>query len=44
MKRLLARLTLALAAAFGTASLVHAEVLVGMAGPLTGRTRGSASR
>jgi branched-chain amino acid transport system substrate-binding protein len=29
-------LIVALAAAFGTASLVHAEILIGMAGPLTG--------
>jgi branched-chain amino acid transport system substrate-binding protein len=36
MKRLLARLIVAVAVAFGTASLGHAEILIGMPGPLTG--------
>jgi branched-chain amino acid transport system substrate-binding protein len=36
MKPFLAPLVAALGAAFGTASLVHAEVLIGLATPLTG--------
>jgi branched-chain amino acid transport system substrate-binding protein len=36
MKRFLAHLIAAIVATYGTASLVHAEILIGMAGPLTG--------
>ena len=36
MKRFLAHVIVALGAALGTASLAHAEILIGMAGPLTG--------
>ena len=36
MKRFLALVTIALAAALGTPSLVHAEILIGASGPLTG--------
>jgi branched-chain amino acid transport system substrate-binding protein len=36
MKDFVARLIVALAAAFGPGSLAHAEILIGMPGPLTG--------
>ena len=36
MKRFLASVIVALGAALGTASVVHAEILIGMAGPITG--------
>jgi branched-chain amino acid transport system substrate-binding protein len=36
MKRFLAHVGVALGAALGTTSLAHAEILIGMAGPLTG--------
>jgi branched-chain amino acid transport system substrate-binding protein len=36
MKRFLAHVIVALGAALSTASLAHAEILIGMAGPLTG--------
>jgi ABC-type branched-subunit amino acid transport system substrate-binding protein len=37
MKRLLARLIVAVAVAFGTASLSHAEILIGLVNIQTGR-------
>jgi branched-chain amino acid transport system substrate-binding protein len=36
LKRLVARLIVALAAAFGTAALAHAEILIGLPAPYTG--------